>query len=161
MEQSARSRWCPEGIIGAFCGQSGRRPATGCPGTAYHVGRCLGAIVGSVAFSYQGDYPVNLIALLGVLVGLPFAIADQHAAAAARLAADGSRLPAVPSGVPIPRAGRRPGWIGWPNCDCSADSRRAGQRALRPLAAGGVFPVAGRRILLRCGGGRLGADCGD
>lgn len=35
------------------------------------LGVVLGAVVGTVAFSYQGDYPVNLIALLGVLVGVP------------------------------------------------------------------------------------------
>ncbi|MCB1686613.1 MAG: DUF2868 domain-containing protein [Pseudomonadales bacterium] len=35
------------------------------------LGVVLGLSVGTLGFSYQGDYPVNLITLLGVLVGLP------------------------------------------------------------------------------------------
>ncbi|MFV2090615.1 MAG: DUF2868 domain-containing protein, partial [Pseudomonadales bacterium] len=35
------------------------------------AGVALGVAVGSVAFGYEGDYPVNLLALLGVLVGIP------------------------------------------------------------------------------------------
>ncbi|MGE0621704.1 MAG: DUF2868 domain-containing protein [Pseudomonadales bacterium] len=36
------------------------------------LGLLLGASLGSVAFSYDGTHPVNLLGLLGVLVGVPF-----------------------------------------------------------------------------------------
>jgi hypothetical protein len=35
------------------------------------IGTLLGASMAAAVFSYQGDYPVNLFALLGILVGLP------------------------------------------------------------------------------------------
>ncbi len=38
------------------------------------AGTVLGAGVAGAVFSYQGDYPVNLFALLGILVGLPLAM---------------------------------------------------------------------------------------
>ena len=36
------------------------------------LGLFVGAGLGSVAFAYDGSHPVNVLALLGVLVGLPF-----------------------------------------------------------------------------------------
>lgn len=36
------------------------------------LGLALGAGLGSVAFAYDGTHPVNVLALLGLLVGLPF-----------------------------------------------------------------------------------------
>ena len=38
------------------------------------IGVLLGASLAGVAFGYEGDYPVNLFALLGVLVGVPFVL---------------------------------------------------------------------------------------
>lgn len=38
------------------------------------LGLLLGASLGSVAFAYDGSHPVNVLALLGVLVGVPFVL---------------------------------------------------------------------------------------
>jgi len=45
-----------------------RRLATALLGV---VGIAMGSGLAGLAFGYQGDYPVNLVALLGVLVGMP------------------------------------------------------------------------------------------
>jgi hypothetical protein len=64
-------RDCAEGQPGVGIGQRVEKLRQLAVAVLLVVGIALGAGVAAIALGYEGDYPVNLFALLGVLVGIP------------------------------------------------------------------------------------------